>query len=75
MLFRSWAYQRMFNGQLDNDENSVLTDLNSKELVAIGPLLGLMLFIGIYPSFIESYIVQDVSVIYESISNLVGVSK
>ena len=65
----------MFNGQLDNDENSVLTDLNSKELIAVGPLLVLMLFIGIYPSFIESYVVQDVSVIYESISNLLGASQ
>ena len=74
-IYMLWAYQRMFNGQLDNDENSVLTDLNSKELVAISPLLALMLFIGIYPSFIESYVVQDVSVIYESISNLIGVSQ
>ena len=38
--------------QLDNDENSVLKDLSSKELVAVGPLLVLMLFIGVYPSFI-----------------------
>ena len=74
-IYMLWAYQRMFNGQLHNDENSVLTDLNSKELVAVGPLLALMLFIGIYPSFIESYVVQDVSVIYESISNLIGVSQ
>ena len=74
-IYMLWAYQRMFNGQLDNDENSVLKDLSSKELVAVGPLLVLMLFIGIYPSFIESYVVQDVSVIYESISNLIGVSQ
>ena len=53
----------------------MLTDLNSKELIAVGPLLVLMLFIGRYPSFIESYVVQDVSVIYESISNLIGVSQ
>jgi len=74
-IYMLWAYQRMFNGQLDNDENSVLKDLSSKELVAVGPLLVLMLFIGIYPSFIESYVVQDVSVIYESINNLIGVSQ
>ena len=74
-IYMLWAYQRMFNGQLDNDENAVLSDLNSKELVAVGPLLALMLFIGIYPSFIESYVVQDVSVIYESISNFIGVSQ
>ena len=40
-----WAYQRIFNGQLNNDENAVLSDLNPKEIIAVGPLLVLMLFI------------------------------
>ena len=52
----------------------MIHDLNSKELVAVAPLLLLMLFIGIYPSFIESYVLQDVSVIYESINNILGES-
>ena len=56
-----------------NDENAVLTDLNSKELVAVGPLLVLMVFIGVYPSFVESYIVNDVSIIYDAIISLSGV--
>ena len=71
-IYMLWAYQRIFNGQLNNDENAVLTDLNSKELVAVGPLLILMLFIGIYPSFVESYIVNDVSIIYDAINSLSG---
>ena len=50
-----------------------MTDLNSKELVAVGPLLVLMLFIGVYPSFVESYIVNDVSIIYDAINSLSGV--
>ena len=70
-----WAYQRIFNGQLNNEENAVLTDLNSKEILAVGPLLVLMLFIGIYPSFIESYVVKDVSVIFEAINIYTEVSK
>jgi len=72
-IYMLWAYQRIFNGQLNNDENAVLTDLNSKELVAVGPLLVLMLFIGVYPSFVESYIVNDVSIIYDAINSLSGV--
>ena len=72
-IYMLWAYQRIFNGQLNNDENAVLTDLNSKELVAVVPLLILMLFIGVYPSFVESYIVNDVSIIYDAINSLSGV--
>ena len=71
-IYMLWAYQRIFNGQLNNDENAVLSDLNSKELVAVGPLLILMLFIGVYPSFVESYIVNDVSIIYDAINSLSG---
>ena len=74
-IYMLWAYQRIFNGQLENDENAILTDLNSKEVVAVGPLLVLMIFIGIYPSFVESYVVQDVSTIYEAINNLMKASK
>ena len=71
-IYMLWAYQRIFNGKLNNDENAVLTDLNSKELVAVGPLLILMVFIGVYPSFVESYIVNDVSIIYDAINSLSG---
>ena len=74
-IYMLWAYERIFNGQLNNDENAVLTDLNSKELVAVGPLLVLMLFIGVYPSFVESYIVNDVSMIYDAINSLSGVTE
>ena len=73
-IYMLWAYQRMFNGKLIHEENKEIHDLNSKELVAVAPLLLLMLFIGIYPSFIESYVLQDVSVIYESINNILGES-
>ena len=73
-IYMLWAYQRMFNGKLIHEENKEIHDLNSKELVAVAPLLLLMLFIGIYPNFIESYVLQDVSVIYESINNILGES-
>ena len=74
-IYMLWAYQRMFNGELTHEDNKNILDLNSKEIVSVTPLLILMLFIGLYPSFIESYVVQDVSVIYESINSTLGLSK
>ena len=74
-IYMLWAYQRMFNGELTHEDNKNVLDLNSKEIVSVAPLLILMLFIGLYPSFIESYVVQDVSVIYESINITLGLSK
>ena len=74
-IYMLWAYQRMFNGELTHEDNKNVLDLNSKEIVSVAPLLILMLFIGLYPSFIESYVVEDVSIIYESINNTLGLSK
>ena len=44
-----------------------LKDLDTKEMISVVPLAVLMLFIGIYPSFVESYVAQDALVI----SNLI----
>ena len=74
-IYMMGAYQRMLNGELTHEDNKNILDLNSKEIVSVTPLLILMLFIGLYPSFIESYVVQDVSVIYESINSTLGLSK
>ena len=64
MLF---AYQRMFTGEISIQENKELVDLDSKEMISVVPLLALMLFIGIYPSFIEGYVTQDALLISEII--------
>jgi len=44
-----------------------LSDLNTRELVSVVPLLVLMLIIGVYPAFIESYVLNDA----QKISDLV----
>ncbi|MDC0471965.1 NADH-quinone oxidoreductase subunit M, partial [Acidimicrobiia bacterium] len=62
-IYMLWAYQRMFTGEINNEENENLHDLDTRELVSVIPLLVLMLFIGVYPSFIESYVLNDAQII------------
>ena len=62
-IYMFWAYQRMFTGEINNEENENLHDLDTRELVSVIPLLVLMLFIGVYPSFIESYVLNDAQII------------
>ena len=57
----------MFTGEISISENQELKDLDTKEMISVVPLAVLMLFIGIYPSFVESYVAQDALVI----SNLI----
>lgn len=66
-IYMLWAYQRIFTGEISIQENSDLVDLDSREMLAVIPLLVLMLFIGIYPSFIEGFILNDA----ETISDVV----
>ena len=63
-----WAYQRVFTGPISNDENQNLKDLNLRETVSILPLVLLMLFIGLYPSYIESFVVEEAGNLSETIS-------
>ena len=46
----------MFTGPIKYEENESLSDLNSRETASIAPLVLLMLFIGIYPNYIESFV-------------------
>ena len=66
-IYMLWAYQRIFTGEISIEENSNLVDLDSREMLAVIPLLVLMLFIGIYPSFIEGFVLNDA----ETISDVV----
>jgi NADH-quinone oxidoreductase subunit M len=44
-----WAYQRVFQGELTNEENRTLTDLVPRELAMLAPAVALIVMIGVYP--------------------------
>ena len=47
-LYLLWAYQRVFHGEPDED-NAKISDLKLTEALVMAPLVGLILFMGIYP--------------------------
>ncbi len=47
-LYLLWAYQRVFHGTPD-EENAAMPDLRLSEFLSILPLLGLIVFLGVYP--------------------------
>jgi NADH-quinone oxidoreductase subunit M len=47
-VYLLWAYQRVFHGEPDEDNASVV-DLTWKERLVMAPLLGLIVFLGVYP--------------------------
>ena len=48
-VYMLWMLQRVLFGKITNPENAELSDLNSRELGLLVPLLVLMLFMGVYP--------------------------
>ena len=48
-VYMLWMLQRVVFGKITNPENERLSDLNSRELGLLLPLLFLMLFMGVYP--------------------------
>ena len=47
-LYLLWAYQRVFHGTPD-DANKSMPDLNWQEKLVMLPLVGLIVFLGVYP--------------------------
>ena len=47
-LYLLWAYQRVFHGEPD-EENADMPDLTWREGLVMAPLLGLIVFLGVYP--------------------------
>jgi NADH:ubiquinone oxidoreductase subunit 4 (subunit M) len=47
-LYLLWAYQRVFHGEPD-DDNADTPDLTWREGLVMAPLLGLIVFLGVYP--------------------------
>ncbi len=47
-LYLLWAYQRVFHGEPD-EANASMKDMNVREWVTMLPLVGLIVFLGVYP--------------------------
>jgi NADH-quinone oxidoreductase subunit M len=54
-VYLLWMIQRVFFGEITNEKNRNLADLNWREIGLLAPLLFLMVFMGVYPKpFLET---------------------
>jgi NADH-quinone oxidoreductase subunit M len=49
-LYLLWMYQRVVFGPVTHEENRALTDLSTRELVVITPIIALCFVMGLYPA-------------------------
>lgn len=62
-----WLYQRMFFGEIENEKNKLLPDLNTREWVYMLPLVIMSLWIGMYPGPFLRYIEKPVNAVVKQI--------
>jgi NADH-quinone oxidoreductase subunit M len=48
-VYLLWMYKRVMLGNIGNEQNRGMTDLNGRELAYLLPFVGLIILIGIYP--------------------------
>ncbi|MFQ5522948.1 MAG: NuoM family protein [Acidimicrobiia bacterium] len=48
-IYLLWAYERVFTGVPDKEENRLLSDLSVREVALLAPIAILVLVIGLYP--------------------------
>ena len=49
-VYMLWMFQRMFLGEVNNEKNRGLKDLNRREIAILVPLVILIFWIGLYPT-------------------------
>jgi NADH-quinone oxidoreductase subunit M len=49
-VYLLWSYQRIFFGKNDNPANQSLTDLNTREIAVLVPVVVFIIWIGVVPS-------------------------
>ncbi|MGC4092362.1 MAG: hypothetical protein QM756_31675 [Polyangiaceae bacterium] len=61
--------QKMFFGPLKNPKNKNLKDMNTREIVAIAPLIALIFVIGFFPNLFLSRMTEGVRVVVDRYEN------
>jgi NADH-quinone oxidoreductase subunit M len=62
-LYMMWAYERVMWGPITRAVNETLRDLNGREIAVMVPVIGLMLFMGLYPRLLLSRIEPSVALL------------
>jgi len=66
-IYLLWAYERVFTGVPDKEENQLLSDLTLREVSLLAPLAALVLLLGLYPSVLLDKIAPSTEAVLDHI--------
>ncbi|MEA1902268.1 MAG: NADH-quinone oxidoreductase subunit M [Actinomycetota bacterium] len=71
-IYLLWAYERVFTGVPDKEENLSLSDLTPREISLLAPLAVLVLVIGLYPNVLLEKIAPSTEAVLDHIEASTG---
>ena len=66
-IYLLWAYERVFTGVPDREENITLSDLSIREIALLAPIAVLVLVIGLYPNLLLDKITPSTEAVLDHI--------
>jgi len=66
-IYLLWAYERVFTGLPEKEENRVLSDLSVREVSLLAPLAALVLLLGLYPNILLDKIAPSTEAVLDHI--------
>jgi len=66
-IYLLWAYERVFTGVPDREENRILSDLSPREIGLLAPLAVLVVVIGLYPGLLLDKITPSTEAVLDHI--------
>jgi NADH-quinone oxidoreductase subunit M len=66
-IYLLWAYERVFTGVPEKEENKTLTDLSIREISLLTPLAVLVILLGLYPNILLDKIAPSTEAVLDHI--------
>lgn len=66
-IYLLWAYERVFTGVPEREENETLSDLSAREVSLLAPLVVLVLVLGLYPKVLLDKIAPSTEAILDHV--------
>jgi len=67
-IYLLWAYERVFTGEVTNEENVGLSDVGVREISLMVPLVVLILLLGLYPKVLLDRIAPSTDAVLDRIA-------
>ena len=71
-IYLLWAYERVFTGLPEKEENRLLADLSVREVALLAPLAALVLVLGLYPNVLLDKIAPSTEALLDHVEASTG---